>query len=88
MKYSVPDKDIAWRQIGDEVLLLHLRSGYYYSLNYSGALIWESLANGESEQAIREKLKNAFTDVSPDQLEEDCRVLLEELCGEELLLAE
>ena len=35
---------LAWRQAGDEVVVLDLVAGSYHALNASGALLWERLA--------------------------------------------
>ncbi len=35
---------LAWRQAGDEVVVLDLVAGSYHALNAAGALLWERLA--------------------------------------------
>lgn len=44
-KYPKRAPAVAWRQIGDEVVILHLKSAVYYSAGEVAARIWE-LCNG------------------------------------------
>jgi len=39
-----PD-DLAWRQTGDEIVVLDLAASVFHALNASGALMWERLAD-------------------------------------------
>lgn len=84
-KYSVPRQDVAWRRVDDEVLVLHLRTGYYYALNETGARLWEELAAGASFSAACEVLTREFT-VDEAAARADAEALLAELCRENLLL--
>lgn len=42
--YILRQSDLAWRQVGDEVIALDLGGGDYFSLNASGAVLWAHLA--------------------------------------------
>jgi Coenzyme PQQ synthesis protein D (PqqD) len=41
----VRPSDVAWRQTGDEVVVLDLAASVFHALNASGALMWERLAD-------------------------------------------
>jgi hypothetical protein len=41
--YSVASPNIVFQEISGEAIILDLEKGYYYSLRYSGAPIWEAL---------------------------------------------
>ena len=42
MTYEL-SQDYLWKEIGDQVVVLHFESGRYYSLNPSGSVIWRGL---------------------------------------------
>ena len=43
MQYYVDPNKIVWRRIDEEVIILNLDSGIYYSLNKTGSFIWDLL---------------------------------------------
>lgn len=51
---------------GTEVVLLHLESKTYYSLNVTGRRIWKGLKEGQSLQSISQHLSKEF-DVDADR---------------------
>ena len=52
MAYEL-SKDYLWKEIGEQVVVLHFESGRYYSLNPSGSVIWRGLlANNTAEQIV------------------------------------
>lgn len=44
--------DLAWRRIGDETLVINIRSGKSYRLDETGGIIWKMLAEGAAAEAI------------------------------------
>jgi hypothetical protein len=40
----VRSSDLAWRQTGDEIVVLDVAASVFHALNASGALLWERLA--------------------------------------------
>ena len=44
----VVSPSVTSRQLDDELILLDLRGGEYFSLNRSGAAVWEGIARGVS----------------------------------------
>jgi hypothetical protein len=62
----------------DEVAILHLRAGVYYSLDPVGARIWELVATPRPVRAIRDALVAEY-DVEPARCERDLLRLLEDL---------
>ena len=83
-KYTVAKQDVAWRRVDDEVLVLHLRTGYYYSLNETGARLWEELAAGTGFSSACAVLAREFA-VEADAARADAEAVLAELCRENLL---
>lgn len=84
MGYAVPDREVAWRRIDDEVLVLQVRTGYYYSLNGTGALVWEALAKGEPVPRICDRLRREYA-VTAAVAARDVSALLADLAAEGLV---
>lgn len=45
-------KDYLWKEIGEQVVVLHFETGRYYSLNPSGSLIWKGVLANQSPEKI------------------------------------
>ena len=50
--YLVLAKSVAYEIVEDEVVIIHLEKGHYYSLKGSAVDIWSNIARGLTEQAI------------------------------------
>ena len=66
-----------------EVVLLHLGTKRYYSLNQTGSLIWQLLGKGLSMGEIGRNLESAF-DVTPEEARQSVLELVNELFTEDL----
>jgi hypothetical protein len=66
-----------------EVVLLHLESKTYFSLNLTGERIWEGLKQGLALGEISRRLQEEF-DVSADQADKSVADLATELCKQKL----
>jgi Coenzyme PQQ synthesis protein D (PqqD) len=67
-----------------EVVLLHLESMRYYSLNLTGMRIWQGLKQGLSLQEISRQLQAEF-EVEADRAERSVLALIAELCEQQLV---
>jgi coenzyme PQQ synthesis protein D (PqqD) len=67
-----------------EVVLLHLESKTYYSLNPTGERIWHGLKEGLSLREISRRLQEEF-DVDADHAERSVLDLVSELCEQKLV---
>ena len=68
----------------EEVALLHLESKVYFSLNLTGARIWQSLKEGLSLKEVCQRLQDEF-DVDAERAERSVLGLVEELLGQNLV---
>jgi hypothetical protein len=75
-------KDILFRQVENEGILLHIPNGTYYSLSETGMLFWEALSKSQSLVPVIEQVSNEY-EVELDILLEDLQNLLQDLltCG-------
>jgi hypothetical protein len=83
MKYSL-SKDYLWKEIGDQVVVLHFESGRYYSLNPSGSVIWKALLENQSQEEIVAGLCAAF-DVDEGIAREDVLTMTGEFLNKKFI---
>jgi hypothetical protein len=69
-----------------ELVLLHLESKTYYSLNPTGERIWRGLKEGLSLNEISQRLQEEF-DVNEEDADRSVRDLVKELCDQKLALS-
>jgi len=70
-----------------EVVLLHLESKMYYSLNPTGEQIWQGLKEGLSLREISRRLQEEF-DVNERNADRSVLDLINELCEQNLALSD
>lgn len=75
--------DTPWNIVDDEVVLLNLDSGHYYSLNESGRRVWELLDGENTIPDIIKTLCEEF-DVEQQEAAKDVNTLIDELLKEKL----
>ena len=76
--------DVVHRRVGDELVLVHLKTNQIFALNETGARFWELLAEGRDRPAIEEVLLGEF-DVTPQALTAEIDGLLDELAREDIV---
>ncbi len=74
------------RPVGEQLVLLDLESGCYFSLNAVGAFIWHQLERGETSTAIVERIVAEY-EVATAQAAADLDALLSDLIGHGLVTA-
>jgi hypothetical protein len=86
-KFSIP-KDVLFQEAADEVtdemVLLNLTSGKYFSLDDVGTRMWQLMAKHGQLKAVHQALLEEY-DVDPQQLERDLLALADRLVANELL---
>jgi Coenzyme PQQ synthesis protein D (PqqD) len=70
-----------------EVVLLHLESKMYYSLNPTGERIWQGLKEGLSLKEISHRLQEEF-DVDEENANRSVLDLVNELCEQNLAVSD
>lgn len=73
-----PDPDVVAQRMGEEVVLVHLRTNRIYELNPTGARCWELLTTGLDRAAIRQQLLQEYA-VEEEALAGEIDRLLAEL---------
>lgn len=78
--------DVVFRVIGDEMLLVPIRNNIMelkclFTLNETGAFIWQQLENPRSNEELHEALIDEF-DVTADKAKKDLDRFINELINE------
>lgn len=73
-----PSAEAVESRVGDETILLHMKSGTYFGLDAMGTRIWAMLKEGLSPAAICDRLEEEF-EVDRATVEADTRRFLDEL---------
>lgn len=69
----------------DEVVIIHLESGAYYSLEQSGAAIWQWLQHGVSVAEINHRLGHAYK-IDAEEIARVVPSFIDELTQEQLIV--
>ncbi|MFZ0659255.1 MAG: PqqD family peptide modification chaperone [Candidatus Binataceae bacterium] len=75
---------IAWRRIGDETLVIDLRSGSSYRLDETGGKIWKMLAKGNGPAAIARALAAEYA-IAATTVRDDIDLMLRDLARSGLI---
>jgi len=76
--------DVMIRMVGDEAVILNLKSELYLGLNPVGTRIWTVLHDAPSIHAAYESLLAEF-EVEPERLRQDMDELLDQLLAQGLI---
>jgi hypothetical protein len=84
--YIARSRDIAARQLGDEMIVMSARDSTLFSLNDVGLVIWQA-ADGRTplEEIVNEKVCAEF-DVTPEEALKDAESFVRELAGHGILI--
>lgn len=84
MTQMKPSPDVLCRELGEELVLLDLGSSKYFSLNRTGAVIWNLLEQGEERGSIARQLSEKF-DVDEQKAMSDVEDLIDRLYNARLI---
>ena len=79
-----PNADVIGQQLGDEVVLVHLKTNRIFELNRTGARFWSLLQDETDRSRIEEQLQAEF-DVSDEELASEIEGLISQLAAEDLV---
>jgi hypothetical protein len=79
-----PSREVVFEELEGEVVLVHLGTNRIFSLNRTGARLWQLLAAGYDAAGIRDQLAREF-DVDPAELDTEISALLASLSAEKLV---
>jgi hypothetical protein len=79
--------DVVSQQLGDEVVLLNLKTGVYWGLNKTGAAFWQEIEKDGDVQRVLAALQERY-DASEPQIAQAVRELVAQLLKEGLLVVD
>ena len=79
-----PSPDVIGQRLGDEFVLIHLRTNRMYELNLTSARIWELLTEACDRMGIESRLQEEF-DADGSDIAADVGALLSHLESEKLV---
>lgn len=86
MAYTM-SKQYLWKEIGDQVVILHYDTGRYFSLNASGSVIWKAALENLSQEQIVQRLCDEF-DVDRETAQQDIEETVRSFIDREFLIHE
>lgn len=84
MKIHIDKDSITWRKLKDELVLMHLDTGAYYSLNETGVLIWQGIVDERSHEDIVNDISDLF-DTDREAIVQDFERIVNELADQGLV---
>ena len=72
---SIPVDDVVWREVGDDLIVLELATSSYLMINGTGKVIWESLVEATSEDALVALIVDSY-DIPDEQARSDVQAFL------------
>lgn len=60
MKTYSLSEDVTWRDVDEEMIVLHLPTGKYYTFNNTGHLAWKELADGKDTATITSEIMDKY----------------------------
>lgn len=86
MSLPRPHPDVVYQRVGDDLVLVHLKTNEIFALNPTAARFWELLAEERSRAEIEATLLGEY-DVTPEQLKREIDGILGELTRQKMLHA-
>ncbi|HET6955854.1 MAG TPA: PqqD family protein [Vicinamibacterales bacterium] len=77
-------KDVMFRELDGEAVLLNLESGKYYGLDPVGSRIWQFVQQTPLLRSVWQSMQDEF-DAPADTLHTDLLTFIDELSGEGLI---
>ena len=79
-----PTQGVVREAFDDEVVIINLESGTYYSLNGSGVAVWTTIEAGATLDTVVAAVAARY-DAAPTRIETDVRQLIDRLLAEQLV---
>lgn len=78
-------KDVKWKRIGDESLLLIPKDGEFYKINGVGTIIFESLSDGKDVEDIAKLISSSF-EVDAETASKDIAEFIDDMKDKKIIL--
>lgn len=82
--YYIDQKRIVWKKTENEVVILNLNTGHYYTLKEAGLLIWDGVVEQKSIKEIARQLETNY-EIDYQSALRDTQQCLENLLTEQIM---
>lgn len=82
--FRIKTQDVAWREIGDELVVLHMGTATYLTINGSGRTLWNRMAEGANRQELIDALMSTY-EIDDERAGRDVDVFIGSLADNGLL---
>ena len=82
--YKAPD-NYSWRDVNNELVVLNLQSGEYFTFNNVGRLIWLSVNDGKTVNEITRSVVEQYA-TTEEEAVADVKAFISNLLSEGLLI--
>lgn len=82
--FNIPES-VAWRNVNEEIVILKLKSGEYYTLNEVGQHVWQAISDQQNVEGIIKQIVDQF-DVTYEKAKEDVMKFLDSMLKESMVL--
>jgi hypothetical protein len=80
----IDSQEVVWREIGDELVVLHMGTATYLTINGSGRTLWNRLADGATPSQLADALIERYG-IDAEQARLDVQAFVESLVACTLL---
>jgi hypothetical protein len=80
----VNSQEVVWKEIGDDIVVLHMSTATYLTINGSGRVLWKLLVDGATRGSLAEALIATYS-IEADRAAEDVDAYLSSLAECSLL---
>lgn len=85
-KYVINKREVVYRIISGEAVMLKIDNSYYYSLNEVGTKIWKWIGERRNTDEILGLLKKEYQNITEKQLKNDLFEFVKTLEKEKLII--
>ena len=85
-RFAVNSPGVVHENFDGEVVIINLESGNYYSLEGSGAFVWDRISEGMDSQEIIQAAQDSYTDQT-SAIDSAISAFITELASEDLIIS-
>jgi Coenzyme PQQ synthesis protein D (PqqD) len=83
-RLRINSEDVVWREVGDELVVLHMKTTTYLTINGSGRTLWDRLVDGATLDELVAALVERYG-IGTEQAKQDVHGFVESLTACSLL---
>ena len=84
-RYTVEHHKVTAEVIDNEVIIIHLDTGNYYTVAKVGAYVWDLLRQQVAVEDLLEVVVTAYPDAPPETVQSQVKQFIAELAAEDLI---